>query len=343
MNTQPLQNTTKLHDATNRQPPPITARLKRNFPQKIIALVCSVILSIVVMSDRNLTVEFQQIPVNIVLPDGFTSTDDIQQPTVTVRVSGRASRLRGISRDDLGTLTISPPPREGNIQMTLQPSMISLPDGAHIEKFQPEFIGINLEPLETRTLAVSTVHAFTGEPLPGFQLGEVRITPPEIEVTGPRSVISNTSQLYIEPIDLTGKASTFTVNRWIILNRNGLKAASERVEVTVNIVSQSKQHIVIGVPIVPINLNAPHTFKPATIDLTLIGDEASLSKIDTSNLFITVDAAQENDGNEHTRILNHDDFSVPNLPSGVAIDESKLPSVLLTVPKTSSDTPKHPQ
>lgn len=310
--------------------PVFVDRLKSNLPQKLIAFVCAFLLTIFVTSDRNMTMNFAQIPVILNIPDGFVSIDDDSTPTVDVTISGRTSALRGMTRDDLGVMTITPPPRSGNIQITLQPSMLSLPAGVDIDKFRPEFLDVNLEPLETRTVAITTDHAFTGELLPGYRLGEVKFDPSDVKIMGPKSVVSTTGQLYIEPIDLTGKASTFVINRWLILNRNGLKAESDSVRVTVNIVSESKQHLILGVPIVPINLSQAHAFKPATIDLTLIGDEASLAKVDNSNLFILFDASQD-DKSPHARILDRSELTVPNLPDGVAVDYSKFPSVLFTM------------
>ncbi len=314
-------------------------RLRSNIPQKLIALLCSLILFIVVLGDRNKTLEFEKIPVEMRLPDGYVTLDNSTQTTVDVSINGRASLLRSISRDDIGVIRLSPPPRDGNIQVTLQPDMLNLPEGIHIDHFSPEFISINLEPLDHRTVAVTTDHAFTGELLPGYQLGEVKIQPESIEIFGPRSLIAETSQLYIEPIDLTGKASSFTVNRLVILNRVGLQTSSSQVKVTVNIVSTSRQHVVLGVPIIPLNLSINYEFVPSKVDLMLVGDEQALAKIDTSNLFITVDASKENELDSHARMLSAGDFSVPNLPSGVGFDESKLPSVLFKVWRNANDKP----
>ena len=232
--------------ASTRRKPTIVDRLKANIPQKLIAFVCAFLLAIVVTSDRNMTMNFAQIPVMLNIPEGYVSVDDESTTTVDITISGRTSTLRGMTRDDLGMMTITPPARSGNIQITLQPSMLSLPAGVDIDKFQPEFLDVNLEPLETRTVAITTDHAFTGELLPGYRLGEVKIDPAEVKIMGPKSVVSTTGQLYIEPIDLTGKASTFVINRWVILNRNGLKTDSESVKVTVNIVSESKQHLILA-------------------------------------------------------------------------------------------------
>ena len=302
-----------------------------NWQQKLVAFICSLLLFFVVSADRNMTASFDKIPVSFKMPDGYVTVDGAKETTVDVKVYGRASHLRDISRDDIGVITLTPPAREGNVQVTLLDSMISLPDGVRIEKFTPEFIGFNLEPVEFRTVAVSMDHAFTGEVAPGFQVGEVVVEPAEIEINGPKSAIAATSQLYIESIDLTGKTSTFSVKRWILRNKSGISAKSDQVEVTVNIVPKSRQHVLSDVVIVPLNLNAHYEIVPPTVDLTLIGDEASLANIDASKLYVTVDAAKDEELGPHVRTINVSEFTVSNLPAGVGFDAEKFPEVTLKV------------
>ena len=307
--------------------------ITHNWQQKLISLLCALTVFVVVFYDRNMSVGFEKIPVSFKIPDGYALVEGPSESTVDVRVYGRSSQLRAMSRDDLGIITLTPPPREGNVQVTLLSSMISLPDGVRIEKFVPEFIGLSLEPMDRRTVAVSTDQAFTGELLPGFQLGEVRIVPAEIEITGPRSAIAATSQLYIEPIDLTGKTSTFTINRWIMRNRANISVRSELVEVTVNIVSKSRQQVLPNVPVELLNLTSRYEIIPSRIDLTLVGDDEALSRVDASNLFVSVDASIDEMLGTHTRKLKTSDLSVSNLPEGVAVDTSAIPEILLKVYK----------
>ena len=307
--------------------------ITHNWQQKLISLFCALVLFVVVFYDRNMTVNFEKIPVTFKLPDGYVTVDGSKETTVDIKVYGRASQLHEISRDDLGVITLPLPARSGNVQVTLQNAKISLPDGVRIEKFTPEFVGLNLEPISHRTVAVSTEHAFTGELLPGFQVGEVRIVPSEIEISGPKSVIETVSQLYIDPIDLTGKVATFTVKSWISKNRPGIEAKLEQVEVTVNIVSKTQQHVFHGVHIEPINLknDYQYEFVPSTIDLTLTGEEASLSKLDASKILVTVDVTQDDINGTHSRFLEPSELIISNLPEGVEFDGNKLPKIMLKV------------
>lgn len=308
-------------------------RLKSNIPQKVMAFFCAIGLFILVMSDRNMTMTFDEIPVMIQVPDGYAIVGTPTASQVNVKVYGRASKLRQLSRDDLGSLSIMPSAHKGNNQVTLRAEMLSMPEGVKVEKFQPEFIGLDLEPIAYRTVPISTDHAFTGELPPGYQMGEVNLDPVEIEITGAQSLVDETTQLYLEPIDLTGKAAPFTVTRWAILNRAGLKATtSTRVEVTVNVVSQAKTFHIRGVPIQVVNLTKTYELVPSTVDLTIVGDEDSLSKVDPAHLFITIDASQDETQDAHARrIEDPREIIVSNLPAGVGVDESKLPKILLKV------------
>jgi len=342
MNTK-IPNISQTQELIRRKKKSLSDRLRSNLPQKGVALVCALGLFFVVVSDRNMTTTFDKIPVELKVPEGFALTGNSVTQEVDVKVYGRASRLKQLSRDDLGTVTITPSAHNGNVQVTLKNEMLSMPDGVKVERFNPEFININLEPIERRTVPIKTDHAFTGELAPGFQLGEVRLNPPEIEIVGAKSLVDGTSQLAIEPIDLTGKASTFSVQRWAILNSTGIKAStSDRVEVTVNIVSKATQHVVLGVPIVPLNLTKTHELVPSTVDLTLVGDESSLAKIDTAHLFVTIDASQDDAQSTHARLLKPNEILVPNLPDGVGFDVTKFPSILLKVSDPADKKPQPP-
>lgn len=315
--------------------PTLWERLTSHMPQKIIALICSLLLFAIVLGDRNKIVEFSEIPVEIVVPDGYVAVQT-KSEHVDVTLHGRASVLRNISRDDLGVIRLEAAAAVGNQQLILRTEKLSLPEGVRVDQFDPEFIGINLEILDTRRVMVTTDNAFQGELMDGFQLGEIKIHPESIEIYGPQSVVEETTQLYIDQIDLTGKSSTFTVNRWVILNRLGLQARTSQVEVTVNIVSKSKQHVVLGVPIIPVNLTLNHEIVPDKIDLTLVGDDESLAKIDTSRLFATIDATRD-DTESHIRLLSGQDFEFSNLPDGVGVDRARIPTILLKVWKNPED------
>ena len=60
-------------------------RISANLPQKMIALVCSLILFIVVLSDRNMSASFEKLPVEITLPEGYDTVESLNDITVDVK------------------------------------------------------------------------------------------------------------------------------------------------------------------------------------------------------------------------------------------------------------------
>ena len=317
------------------QKPSFWSRITANMPQKIIALICSLILFVVVLGDRNQTVTFEQVPVEVVMPEGFVATDG-RERAVDVVLQGSASDIREIRRDALGVIRIEPPPRDGNVTILLQPEMISLPEGIHVDHFAPDFLSISLEPLDTRRVPVTLDDALAGETLSGYLLGSVDVHPDWVDLTGPKSVLEQAGQVHIEPVDLTGKTASFTASRRVIAKPDGLQAHPTYVDISVGIISKASQNVIRNVPITPLNLSLTYEFVPSTIDLTLIGDEDALAKVEVSRIFVTVDAGQD-DRTSHVRLLEGRDLSVSNLPPGVGFDESKIPTVLLKVWKSPEE------
>lgn len=312
-------------------------RLTANPFQKIIALILALILFFIVLSDRNTSESFADIPISLQIPEQYALEGKNSNLSASVVVQARASVLKNLGRNELGLIELVPPAREGKIQINLSPDMMKLPRGVKVQHFTPEYVSINLEKLTKRTVQVATNNAFTNEPLAGYQLGEVKVEPPAVEISGPRSIIEGIQQLYIEPIDLSGRASSFSVNRWIIpAQSQDVHIQEPNVTVSVGIVSKSKERVILGVPIVSLNLTQPHTFLPKTADLVLNGDEEALAKIEPGNLFVVVDGAEDEKLPPHARIIKITSANIPNLPPGVAINLDKLPSIILkTTPQTS--------
>ena len=306
-----------------------------NLSLKIVSLIVTLILFAIVLTDRNVTVTFDEVPVVLMPPANYTVYDAPSTKNVAISVKGRAKLVQKLKREELGALIVSPVATNGYAQVSFTPDMLSLPDGVQITRFKPDIVSFTLEELAVRTVQVSTDNAFTGELMPGYQLGEVKISPETIEISGPKSLVSEINQVYIDPLDLTGRAESFTVDRWINPSRVGISTtSSSKVEVSVSVISKLKERVVMSVPIYAINLTGEYDFMPPTADLVLVGDEESLAKIDPSKLFIAIDGSEDEHLPQHSRIIRVTGHLVQNLPSGVALNETTvLTTVLRTHPK----------
>ena len=98
MNTNPSNNTfnpEKKIPVSAPQNHTLFNRITANLPQKLIALVCSLILFIVVLSDRNMSASFEKLPVQITLPDGYDTIEQIDN--INAKIAEVKYLLRNIS------------------------------------------------------------------------------------------------------------------------------------------------------------------------------------------------------------------------------------------------------
>ncbi|MFA5624245.1 MAG: YbbR-like domain-containing protein [Bradymonadales bacterium] len=306
--------------------------------QKLIALILSLVFFFIVLSDRNTSQVYSDIPINLQIPEQFVIEGAAKIYTADVMIQARASVLKRLNRNELGVINLEPPAREGKIQINLTPDMMIVPKGVKVMAFSPEYLTINLEGLAERPVQVSTNNAVINEPLPGYQLEEIKVEPAFVEISGPKSVIESIHQLYIEPIDLSGRASNFRVQRSVIpIRPNVVSIENPNVTVSVNIISKSTERTILGVPIVSLNLTQPHEFLPPKADLVLNGEEEALAKVEPSTLFIVVDGSEDEKLPAHARIIKITNANIPNLPPGVGVNADKLQSIIL---KTSPLPPE---
>ena len=306
----------------------IRSLLLDNLPLKIIAFILSLVLFIVVRGDKGTTTSVE-VPLLIRVPDGYMQVGD-PIDEVRVQLRGRKSVLDAVKIDELGPISISPSPSEGRAKHTFSPSMLNLPDGITAERFDPPSTFVELEAIEKRSVQVNVERALSGKPPPGFQLGKVSIKPSEVEIVGPRSAVEGANHVYVENIDLTGQTQPFTVERFVIPDKRSVKVnGSSMVQVEVEIVRKRDERVILGVPILVLNLTRPFQLIPSTVDLVLVGDEAALSQVDPSKIVVTIDASEEQDQPARTQSIKLGADKVFNIPDGVAVDGAEPPVVFL--------------
>lgn len=299
-----------------------------HLPLKLIAFVLSLVLFIVVRSDRG-TVTTVEIPIHMEVSSDYVVTNEPAQ-AVRVQIRGTWSELRELRIEDLGPIMVSPPPRKGQTKITFDEEQVALPPGLRVESFDPPSILVEQDERAVRTVSVAVERALSGSPPPGYQLGELKVEPSKVEIVGPQSVVEMVNQVFVEPIDLTGRTASFVEDRYVVPDRRSIDVVGEgRVSVSIDIVPKARQRVVRGIPILVVNLARPFEVLPESVDLVLVGEEAALENVDPSKLVVTLDGSSEAAGPPRSRQLDVEARNVYNLPPGVAVDESRLPSVFL--------------
>lgn len=172
-----------------------------NLGYKLLAVAVAFLLWGVSHSSKDLErgydipVVIRGMPEDLVIVD--QSTDQ-----VNVRIMGSPVALRNVSAADLEYPIDASGAKRGLLVIDVELAALDLPRGAAGVSRSPSQIELKLAQRGTKTVRVRP--DITGEPAPGFKLGEVELDPPRVRVTGAQSEVVRLSEVLTETIDITG-------------------------------------------------------------------------------------------------------------------------------------------
>jgi YbbR domain-containing protein len=167
-----------------------------------------------------------------------------------------------------------------------------------------------LDVKKTMTLPVNAAMTVTGaDRLPvGYELVEVKAVPDKVQVTGSESALSGLVELTTGALDIADVigSKTFTVNLKPV---SGVTMEVSQVEVVVRVEPVSVTRTIAEVPVKVVNLaegfkpvGEGSTLDPATVDVTVTGPEAVVSKLSIQDIDLTVDAAGMSAGSHQLQV-----------------------------------------
>lgn len=142
------------------------------------------------------------------------TTQDIPS-TVSVRVRGRKSDLRALASQSLeASADLSSITRPGDVEITIRPQHINVPEEIEVVSIQPSRIRFRVEQLRQRAVPIRPY--LEGAPPAGYLVGQATAEPPLALVQGPSSQIMKLAEVTTERIIMTGRSGTFVQNVAII-------------------------------------------------------------------------------------------------------------------------------
>lgn len=183
---------------------PILARALAFWPVKILALAAAVLL-FVFNRMNNLEQLVFELPLEVILPDGYVLADPLRAHAV-VAVRGEVEgSLRHATADQFRAyVDLTRFRREGTFTVPVQygrRDAAQLAD-AFVDRVEPTEVTVSLERVAERSLPV--VANIAGAPEKGYALSQYTITPPVVRLRGPRTVVENTTSVLTEEISLDG-------------------------------------------------------------------------------------------------------------------------------------------
>ena len=177
-------------------------RLKKH-SLKFISLFLSIFLWVYVLNSEKVKFE-KTVSLEYILPvDMMFAKKPVQE--VTFLIEGPRAFVRTVAeREDRLVIDLNRANarRELNFSVDINPAQLNLPFGMIVERVLPRRLEIRLEKKASKIVPLRL--QFAGQLPDKLSLHNTKLEPSEVEVYGPRSLISKLKELPIKPIDLEG-------------------------------------------------------------------------------------------------------------------------------------------
>ena len=267
-------------------------KLIKNWQIKAICFVAALFLY-AVYQNQSLTSRVFSVSLGIETKNGFVSVEPHPR-TVAVSVKGKAEELAQVRESDLSAyLDLSYVSKDGKYDF---PVLLTLSDSASVLnpleiKVTPESVSLRVE--EEITSYVDLEALVYENPASGYFCKNVTVSPSQIAVTGPKTMINSVKSLKTLPVTMSGAKRSFASKTKV--ENKGMFVKHDNVEVTVTVeieeMTGAKQFT--GLQVKVINLSPELEIKalPKDVAVTLRGSMPLLEKYVPGENFVTADAS----------------------------------------------------
>ncbi len=188
----------------------IIVRLFSNWPAKALALGAAILLYLLVGLE-NLEERYITLPIRLELPQNLVPAKEYPA-FARVYIRGQGDDIYSITEDEIQiSADFRQFSREGEYRVALEERRLGL--AASIEpleiRIEPGLLELTLE--QRVSAMVPVVPAISGSPAPGYELSSYSVIPDQVEIYGPRSVISQVNELNTEEIELGAQDGDFVL------------------------------------------------------------------------------------------------------------------------------------
>lgn len=272
------------------------ARLRlRHVGLKLLSIAVATLLWLVVTGDavveRTLRVgiELQRAPADLELVGAVPDA-------VQVRVRGAASRLSALAPGDLSMVVDLDGVRTGRRLFPLTPEQVTAPFGVEVTQVTPQSVPLVFETTATATVPVKP--RVEGSPVAGHAVSNVSVTPSQVRVEGPASVVRGLAELFTEPVSIEGASSLVREAVTIDTADMGLRLqGGATAVVTVTVAADTTERTLTGVPIA-VRGGATGRLSPAEVAVTVQGAAEIVRGLSAADITLFVDVQGEAPGRE---------------------------------------------
>jgi len=267
----------------------------RHVGLKLLSIVVATLLWLVVTGDpvveRTMRVglELQR------APDGLELVGAVPD-TVAVRVRGPASRLSGLAPADVSAVVDLDGVRAGRRLFPLTPAQVTVPFGVDVMQVTPPALPLAFE--ATASAVVPVRPRVEGTPVPGHSVTNVSVTPSQVRVEGPESVVRGLTEVFTEVVSVERATSLVREAVTIDTSESALRlTGGATAVVTITIAADTTERTLTGVQI-HLRGRASGRLMPAEASVTIQGAGEIVRELTAGDITLFVDVPGDMPGRD---------------------------------------------
>ena len=297
--------------------------LTRNFALKLLSLLIAFSLWFFVNFGERDSEESLKVPLELRNIPAHLMITSPRVDFIDVRVSGPRTLLGRVDPNRLSFGLDLNGVRPGPAVFRVDVASLNLPRGVQAVRINPSQVTLEMERVGHKAVPVRL--RLNGKPPPDLQVGDTKVSPETVQVTGPASDVRDVAAVNTEPLDVSN-ATPGTIERELRLDPAGdyISFSANRVAAKVRIEEVQTTREFKGVVIAVHNATVPYRVTPDRLRLTVRGPKRLLSNLELEPGAVYIDADGVPVG-EHTVKPSVD------LPAGldvVSLDPAKVEFVL---------------
>ena len=208
------------------------------------------------------------------IPKQLMVTNEIPS-LIEVRIQGPRSVVRELVDQKLHKRIDLSGAKPGTRTELLTPAALDFPRGIVVSRIRPNSLSIELDQALIRRLEVKPI--IKGSPAPGFEVGEISISPKEALLRGPTKNLQQLKTINTLPIDITKLSSSVT--REVELDLQNLPLTyldNQPLIAKINILAKTQTKTFNNIVVIPYGASNPLRLDPSKVSVIVSGPATNL-------------------------------------------------------------------
>ena len=254
---------------------------------------------------------------------------------VKVTLRGRWSTLNQFDEGELRPVVVELEASDDGRLVPLTADAVQPPPGLRVVSIDPSFVQVEMAERVAKEVAIKP--RIVGGTRGSYTIGEVKVTPEKVRVSGPKNVMAELSSIPTEPIDVTGRVRSFKKRIQLRPDSSLINYDLDQpVTVSVPIRAEKIERTLRNLDVTAVNTTYETEISPPTVDLTIRGPRSVVEDVDPNTLHAIVDLTDQDDrppGKFEKKV------EIRNLPADAEVVEIRPTHFLIETLQRTGDAP----